>query len=81
MADQPSREEQIVNAVLQFATREERAACLKGACAGDAALLQRVEVLLQAHEQAGASLDPNVTVKSSPSTDCAVGRASHREGR
>jgi len=38
MADQLSREEQIVNAVLQLRTREERAAYLKGACAGDAAL-------------------------------------------
>ncbi len=64
MADQPSREEQIFNTLLQFATREERAAYLKGACAGDAALLQRVQALLQTHEQAGASIDPDVTVKS-----------------
>jgi tetratricopeptide (TPR) repeat protein len=69
MANQPSREEQIVNAALQFATREERAACLKGACMGDAALLQRVEALLQAHDQAGNSPDPDVTVKSAPSTN------------
>jgi tRNA A-37 threonylcarbamoyl transferase component Bud32/tetratricopeptide (TPR) repeat protein len=70
MADQPSREEQIVNAVLsQFATREERAACLKVACVGDAALLQRVEALLQAHDQAGNSPDPDVTVKSAPSSN------------
>jgi tetratricopeptide (TPR) repeat protein len=69
MADQPSREEQIVNAVLQFATLEERAACLKVACVGDAALLQCVEALLLARERAGASLDPDVTVKSAPSTD------------
>ncbi|HTS17438.1 MAG TPA: protein kinase [Verrucomicrobiae bacterium] len=66
MANQPSREEQIVNAVLQFATREERAAYLTGACAGDAALLKRVEDLLQAHEQAADSPDPDVTVKSAP---------------
>ena len=67
MADQPSREEQIVNTALQFATWEERAAYLKGACAGDAALLQRVEALLQAHDQAANSPDPDVTVKSAPS--------------
>jgi tetratricopeptide (TPR) repeat protein/tRNA A-37 threonylcarbamoyl transferase component Bud32 len=64
MADQPSREEQIASAVLQFATRVERTAYLKGACAGDAALLQRVEALLLQHEQAGDSPDPDVTVKS-----------------
>jgi serine/threonine protein kinase len=69
MADQPSREEQIVNAVLQLATREERAAYLKSACAGDAALLQRAEILLKAHEQTDPSLDPNATVKSTPSPD------------
>jgi serine/threonine protein kinase len=69
MADQPSREEQIFTAVLRFTTREERAACLTAACAGDAALRQRVEALLQAHERAGDSLDPDVTVKSPPSPD------------
>ncbi len=67
MTNQPSREAQIVNAVLQFATREERAAYLKGACTGDAALLQRVEALLQAHDQAGNSPNPDMTVKSAPS--------------
>ena len=67
MPNQASREEQIVNAVLQFATREERAACLKGACVGDPALLQRVDALLAAHEQAADSADPDVTVKSAPS--------------
>jgi eukaryotic-like serine/threonine-protein kinase len=67
MADQPSREEQIHVAALQLAIREERAAYLKDACAGDAVLLQRVEALLQAHEQARATLDPDVTIKSAPS--------------
>jgi hypothetical protein len=42
MANQPSHEEQIFNTALQCATREERAAYLKGAWVGDAALLQRV---------------------------------------
>ncbi len=65
MADHPPREELIFNAVLQLKTREERIAYLNGACAGDAALLQRVEALLNAH----ASTDPDMTVKSSPSTD------------
>ena len=43
----------------------ERAAWLDRECGGDKALRQRVEALLQA----SASLDPNVTVKSSSSTD------------
>src|ERR1039458_3441460 len=69
MANQPSREQQIFIAALPLATREERAAYLKDACAGDAALRQRVEARLQAYDQAGNSLDPDVTIKSSPSTD------------
>ena len=69
MANQPSREQQIFIAALPLATREERAAYLKDACAGDAALRQRVEARLQAYDQAGKSLDPDVTIKSSPSTD------------
>ena len=69
MANQPSREEQIFIAALQLATREERTAYLKDTCASDAELRQRVEALLQAHEQARASLDPDVTVKSAPSPD------------
>jgi eukaryotic-like serine/threonine-protein kinase len=64
MADQPSREEQLFHAALALATREERVAYLKGACAGDAALLGRVEALLQGHESAGNSPDPDVTVKA-----------------
>jgi hypothetical protein len=35
MANQPSREQQIFIAALPLATREERAAYLKDACAGD----------------------------------------------
>lgn len=66
MSDRPSREQQIVNAVLQFATQEERTAYLKGACVGDPALLQRVEILLLQREQGANSPDPDVTVKSAP---------------
>jgi serine/threonine protein kinase/Leucine-rich repeat (LRR) protein len=69
MANQPSREEQIFLAALPLATQEERVAFLNGACMGDAALRQRVDTLLQAHEQAGTFLDPAVTVKSSSATD------------
>jgi eukaryotic-like serine/threonine-protein kinase len=72
MADPPSHEEQIFNTALQFATREERAAYLKGACAGDAALRQRVDALLQAHEPAGNSPDPDATATSSPSSDLSL---------
>ena len=67
MANQPSREQQIFNSALPLATREERAAYLKVACAGDAALQQRVEALFQAHDQADNSPDLDVTVKSAPS--------------
>jgi tetratricopeptide (TPR) repeat protein len=69
MADQPSRENQIFNTALRFATRGERSAYLEGACAGDAALLQRVEALLQAHEHAGKFLTPDVTIKSTELPD------------
>jgi serine/threonine protein kinase len=69
MPQPPLREEQLVAAALQLATREERSAFLKGACLGDSALLQRVEALLHAHEQADDSFDLDLTIKSAPIPD------------
>jgi len=55
MNDSPCSEVIVFNAALQLpATR--RAAYLNEVCGGDAALHRRVEVLLQAHERAGAFL-------------------------
>ena len=51
-------EESIFAAALEKLTPAERAAYLKGACAGDLELHRRVEALLEAHEQSGDLLDP-----------------------
>src|SRR5262249_11018505 len=40
----------------------QRAAFLAGACAGDAALRRRVEILLKAHENPASHLDPDSPV-------------------
>jgi serine/threonine protein kinase/Tfp pilus assembly protein PilF len=69
MPQPPLREEQLVQAALLLATREDRSAFLKAACGADPGLLQRVEALLQSHEQAGDSLDPDLTIKSAPIPD------------
>ncbi len=51
MTEQPHREVAVLNAALELRPAE-RAAYLDQVCAGDAALRQQVEALLQAHEQA-----------------------------
>ncbi len=51
MSAQPNREESLANAALQLPPSE-RAPYLAKECGGDDALRQRVEALLQAHEQA-----------------------------
>jgi serine/threonine protein kinase/Tfp pilus assembly protein PilF len=56
MSSQHEKEEAIFIEVLQ-ATPEERDGCLAAACAGDAALRQRVEGLLKAFEKAGTFLE------------------------
>jgi len=56
MNEPPNREEDIFEAALPLAAAE-RAACLDRACVGDPALRQRVELLLQAHEQNANPLD------------------------
>jgi serine/threonine protein kinase len=49
-----------------------RAAYLDEACGGDAALRERIEALLRAHEQAGGFLEPRVTAGFEPSTAAAT---------
>ena len=53
----PNREEAIFDGALQLPPGQ-RAAYVEAACAGDAALLRRVQVLLEAHEKAGGFLNP-----------------------
>ena len=60
-ASAPKREEAIFGAALQLAPGE-RAGFVEKACGADSALRQRVEVLLQAHEQAGEFLEPTPPV-------------------
>jgi serine/threonine protein kinase len=54
-------EHEIFIAALQKPDATERAAYLDQACAGDAALRQRIDVLLEVNEPAGAFLEPPVT--------------------
>ncbi|MBI3850249.1 MAG: serine/threonine protein kinase [Verrucomicrobia bacterium] len=56
MSEQPNPEVAILNAALEFHPVE-RAAYLDQACAGDPALRQQVDALLQAHEQADSFLE------------------------
>ena len=56
MTEPTNREVAVLNAALELRPAE-RAAYLDKACAGDAALRQRVESLLQAHDQAGGFLE------------------------
>ncbi|MCI0746321.1 MAG: protein kinase [Verrucomicrobia subdivision 3 bacterium] len=50
---QPGREKEIFEAALDIASPEVRFGYLKGACGADAALLERVQELLRAHEATG----------------------------
>jgi serine/threonine protein kinase/WD40 repeat protein len=52
-----NRAQELFDQALQFDSVEERAAFLARACSHDAALRERVERLLAAHEKAGAFLD------------------------
>ena len=54
--DNGNRERAIFEAALDITSAEGRLGYLKGACGGDAALLARVQALLQAHETAGGFL-------------------------
>jgi tRNA A-37 threonylcarbamoyl transferase component Bud32 len=57
MNPEPNRVEAVFAAALAKPSAEERAAYLDEACAGDAALRQRVEALLRAHGEAGSFLE------------------------
>jgi WD40 repeat protein len=57
MNPDPNRVEAVFTAALEKASAEERRALLDEACAGDAALRDRVEALLRAHEEAHSFLE------------------------
>jgi serine/threonine protein kinase/WD40 repeat protein len=57
MAADPNRLEMIFAAALAYASPQERAAYCDRACAGDPELRRRVQVLLQAHDDAGSFLE------------------------
>nr|MBP8302766.1 serine/threonine protein kinase [Phycisphaerae bacterium] len=67
MAAKPNDIEAIYTAALAKASEAERSAYLDGACGDDQALRARVEVLLQANEEAGDFLEgaaAGVTIES-----------------
>ena len=55
-----ARQKEIFIAAMEIADAAERARFLDGACAGDATLRGRVEVLLRADADAGTFLEPAV---------------------
>jgi serine/threonine protein kinase len=71
MAPQFQRVKEVFLGAVEKADLAERADYLDAACAGDAALLQQVEALLQKHEQAGSFLRPPAVPQST--LDTAVG--------
>ena len=58
-ADQVPREKALFEQALDAGSSAERLAFLQGACGGDAALLARVQALLQAHEAAEKEYEAN----------------------
>jgi WD40 repeat protein len=74
-------EETIFAEVLERRTPAERAAYLDEACAGDAALRQRVEALLRSHERAGEFLERPALEQISadaPRPELEAGTGAHR---
>ena len=59
-----SRVESVFNAALEKGSIVERAAYLDGACSSDPDLRSRVDVLLNAHDEAGKFLEPPPTINS-----------------
>jgi WD40 repeat protein len=57
MTPDPQRVEAVFSAALEITSAGERRALLNEACAGDAALRERVEALLRAHEEAHSFLE------------------------
>jgi WD40 repeat protein len=67
MNPDPKRVEAIFSAALEKPSPEERSALLDESCAGDAALRQRVEALLKAHQEANSFLQgPLPAVDATP---------------
>jgi WD40 repeat protein/serine/threonine protein kinase len=84
MAGQSKDIETIYNAALQKASEAERNAYLEKVCGDDQVLRARVETLLRAHEQAGdflepASIEPGVTLDSSPAREGPGTKIGHYE--
>ncbi len=78
---QPSeREIEVFNVALELPAAE-RAAYLDQACAGDAALRQRIEELLQASEEACAFLEDPAAVSPGPGGTIRPRADTHRETR
>src|SRR2546425_849037 len=63
----PNREEAIFEAALQLPA-DQRAAHVQAACGSDAALRERVEALLKAHEGAGGFMEEPAAARTSKST-------------
>jgi serine/threonine protein kinase len=68
MSSSPEREARIFNTARKLPV-EERVFYLDGACAGDAALRQRIEELLRAHDGAGGFLPELATAVEKPPTE------------
>ncbi len=64
MSDQANHEKVLFEKALSLASAAERSAYLKGACGDDAALLERSQALLTAHEQAHESSPDDPSAKS-----------------
>ena len=80
MTNPPDRELAVFSAARQLPARE-RGAFLDEACAGDAALRQRVEELLQAGEQAGAFLESPAAVPPEGTARLPANKPGDRIGR
>src|SRR5208283_2948026 len=80
MTNSPDREVAVFNAARRLPARE-RAAYLDEACAGDAALRQRIEELLQASDEAGDFLGSPAAVPPSGTARLPVNKPGDRIGR
>jgi serine/threonine protein kinase/tetratricopeptide (TPR) repeat protein len=74
MSVAPPSAKEIFLAAIEKPTPAERAAFLDQVCAGDAALRQRVEALLQAHDEPGSFLNKPPAAEPGDTGDVAPGR-------
>jgi serine/threonine protein kinase len=79
MFDTPRSPKDIFLAAIEKATPAERAAFLDEACAGDAALRQRVEELLKAHDEPGSFLGQPPAAPPADTSDIPPGQWVDRE--